>query len=163
MVFDELADIKRFGSSGCFCQPIQPAFQFLIQTKRRHVAPSIFSVSYFSACNTYYQAILQSVENPAPDCTACFGNGRVLSFRCNEHDCITRDWSHRLAWPRTAPSQGADTGSNPVGTTNSRHFLMTTSLLLVSLGMGKTSVDPASSFFTSHRPRVGQHRNREIQ
>ena len=26
-------------------------------------------------------------------------------------------WSHRLAWPRTEPSQGSDTGSNPVGTT----------------------------------------------
>ena len=26
--------------------------------------------------------------------------------------------SHRLAWPRTEPSQGSDTGSNPVGTTN---------------------------------------------
>jgi hypothetical protein len=25
--------------------------------------------------------------------------------------------SHRLAWPRTEPSQGSDTGSNPVGTT----------------------------------------------
>ncbi len=32
MVFDELTDIKRFGSSGCFCQMIQPVFQFLIQT-----------------------------------------------------------------------------------------------------------------------------------
>jgi hypothetical protein len=27
-------------------------------------------------------------------------------------------WSHRLAWPRTEPSQGLNTGSNPVGTTN---------------------------------------------
>ena len=26
-------------------------------------------------------------------------------------------WSHRLAWPRTEPSQGLNTGSNPVGTT----------------------------------------------
>ena len=26
-------------------------------------------------------------------------------------------WSHRLVWPRTEPSQGSDTGSNPVGTT----------------------------------------------
>ena len=26
--------------------------------------------------------------------------------------------SHRLAWPRTEPSQGLNTGSNPVGTTN---------------------------------------------
>src|SRR4029077_15811850 len=30
-------------------------------------------------------------------------------------------WSHRLAWPRTEPSQGLNTGSNPVGTT--KHFL----------------------------------------
>ena len=30
----------------------------------------------------------------------------------------TTGWSHRLAWPRTEPSQGSNTGSNPVGTTN---------------------------------------------
>lgn len=31
-------------------------------------------------------------------------------------------WSHRLAWPRTEPSQGLNTGSNPVGTTTP-HFV----------------------------------------
>ena len=30
---------------------------------------------------------------------------------------ILDSWSHRLAWPRTEPSQGLNTGSNPVGTT----------------------------------------------
>ena len=30
---------------------------------------------------------------------------------------IIDTWSHRLAWPRTEPSQGLNTGSNPVGTT----------------------------------------------
>ncbi len=33
-------------------------------------------------------------------------------------------WSHRLAWPRTEPSQGLNTGSNPVGTTTP-HFVWT--------------------------------------
>jgi hypothetical protein len=31
-------------------------------------------------------------------------------------------WSHRLAWPRTEPSQGLNTGSNPVGTTTLLFF-----------------------------------------
>ena len=31
---------------------------------------------------------------------------------------ILDSWSHRLAWPRTEPSQGLNTGSNPVGTTS---------------------------------------------
>ena len=30
---------------------------------------------------------------------------------------VVPGWSHRLAWPRTEPSQGLNTGSNPVGTT----------------------------------------------
>ena len=32
-------------------------------------------------------------------------------------------WSHRLAWPRTEPSQGLNTGSNPVGTTSTYAIL----------------------------------------
>ena len=35
-------------------------------------------------------------------------------------------WSHRLAWPRTEPSQGLNTGSNPVGTTTLSLHLFST-------------------------------------
>ena len=74
-------------------------------------AQSLYSVN--ELVNTYRDDIK---EGPAPNCTEHLGNGTVLPFRRNDNDCIT-GWSHRLAWPRTAPSQGADTGSNPVGTT----------------------------------------------
>ena len=36
---------------------------------------------------------------------------------CYGPGIIRPGWSHRLAWPRTEPSQGLNTGSNPVGTT----------------------------------------------
>ncbi|SLM46733.1 protein of unknown function [Nitrospira japonica] len=39
-----------------------------------------------------------------------------LCYSCASSRCRP-PWSHRLAWPRTEPSQGSDTGSNPVGTT----------------------------------------------
>ena len=56
----------------------------------------------------------------------CYGPAPILSRGCfhrmqgfshdgeEQHDL---GWSHRLAWPRTEPSQGLNTGSNPVGTT----------------------------------------------
>ena len=42
-------------------------------------------------------------------------NGKALMLRSRSHR--GSGWSHRLAWPRTEPSQGLNTGSNPVGTT----------------------------------------------
>ena len=43
-----------------------------------------------------------------------FGSHQISITRIKD----SSDWSHRLGWSRTAPSQGADTGSNPVGITN---------------------------------------------
>ena len=52
---------------------------------------------------------------------------KAMGWRLSQHSkrnrhleaySIETSWSHRLAWPRTVPSQGTDTGSNPVGTTN---------------------------------------------
>jgi hypothetical protein len=42
-------------------------------------------------------------------------NGKPLMLRSIRRTVL--EWSHRLAWPRTEPSQGLNTGSNPVGTT----------------------------------------------
>ncbi len=39
-----------------------------------------------------------------------------------DQSLISDIWSHRLAWPRTEPSQGLNTGSNPVGTTTLLFF-----------------------------------------
>jgi hypothetical protein len=42
-------------------------------------------------------------------------NRKPLVLRSTRQTVL--EWSHRLAWPRTEPSQGLNTGSNPVGTT----------------------------------------------
>ena len=56
----------------------------------------------------------------------CYGPASVLLPVCLQRvqgvpRCLSgtrwNGWSHRLAWPRTEPSQGLNTGSNPVGTT----------------------------------------------
>src|SRR5215203_5069245 len=60
-----------------------------------------------------------------PDCKLKRACATVLSwffpYASPREASLLRDtehgWSHRLAWPRTEPSQGLNTGSNPVGTT----------------------------------------------
>ena len=42
---------------------------------------------------------------------------RLVQYQERAGSPICSGWSHRLAWPRTEPSQGLNTGSNPVGTT----------------------------------------------
>lgn len=51
------------------------------------------------------------------------GRAEIISCANLPFPSVTTGWSHRLAWPRTEPSQGSDTGSNPVGTTNTYKLL----------------------------------------
>ncbi len=56
--------------------------------------------------------LTKQVENPLVDALDPYS----LTSR---HQCLVAlSTPSRLAWPRTSPSQGGDTGSNPVGAAN---------------------------------------------
>lgn len=66
---------------------------------------------------------------------------------------------HRLAWPRTLPFQGSNTGSNPVGDTSFLQALSTEAVLYFVDSVRETWTAPIQV----HDPARGRHRDRRGQ
>ena len=112
--------------------------------RRRSNQTQLFRFNVFSRAR-----FLKELPSPQPspakerervsrDCTPRLGNGRVLPFRRIDHDCITQRLvpSSSLAQDGTL-SRCRHGFQIPLGPPTPGHFLMTTSLLLVSLGNGQ--------------------------
>jgi hypothetical protein len=90
-----------------------------------------------------------------PEERSFVANRKPLVLRSTRQTVL--EWSHRLAWPRTEPSQGLNTGSNPVGTTT------TYAIPPKSCDTGVTRVSVDNSGPATSAPPLLQHLDARAQ